>query len=113
MNKKKIINSVKMQEEEKVAISLKLPVSLKSGIQKLAESESISMNALIVATLQSMINDDCGKQLAQATPILLEYQSILSKGIEDFDINNVFDKEDYERFERSEATIKQIYEITS
>jgi hypothetical protein len=63
MNKKKIIAMVKSQEEEKVPFSLKLPVSLKAQIQALSESESISMNSLIVTTLQSLINDDCGIEI--------------------------------------------------
>lgn len=63
MNKKSIIQSVKRQEEEKVAFSLKLPASVKEQLHKTAENESISMNSLIVATLQSMLDDDCGKEL--------------------------------------------------
>lgn len=90
MDKNKIIKSVKRQEEEKVAVSLKLPASLKEQLQKLGEKESISMNSLIVATLQSLIDDDCGKELREAKGLLLElYGRILNdiEGIEGYGID--------------------------
>lgn len=94
MDKNKIVKSVKRQEEEKVAVSLKLPASLKEQLQKLGEQESISMNALIVATLHSLIDDDCGKELREAKGLLGEfYGRILNdiEGIDDFglDADNV------------------------
>lgn len=65
MDKNSIIKSVKRQEEEKVAVSLKLPASLKDQLQTIAEKESISMNSLIVAVVQSFIDDDCGVKIKQ------------------------------------------------
>ncbi|MBU0721496.1 hypothetical protein KJ877_09145 [bacterium] len=82
MDKNKIIKSVKRQEEEKVAVSLKLPASLKEQLQKLGEKESISMNSLIVATLHSLIDDDCGKELREAKSLLLEFYSRIVHDIE-------------------------------
>ncbi|WP_310442353.1 hypothetical protein [Sulfurimonas sp.] len=70
MDKNKIIKSVKRQEEEKVAVSLKLPASLKEQLQSIGEKESISMNSLIIATLQSFVDDECGKQLRSAKVLL-------------------------------------------
>lgn len=75
MDKNKIIKSVKRQEEEKVAVSLKLPASLKEQLQKLGEKESISMNSLIVAVLQSFVDDECGKQWRAAKVLLNELHS--------------------------------------
>lgn len=82
MDKNKIIKSVKRQEEEKVAVSLKLPASLKEQLQKLGEKESISMNSLIVATLHSLIDDDCGKELREAKGLLLEFYARIINDIE-------------------------------
>lgn len=72
MDKKSIIQAVQQQEEEKVGFSLKLPAGLKDELQQIASDESISMNALIVATLQSLVRDDCGKSLKLARGILLD-----------------------------------------
>lgn len=72
MDKSNIIKSLKGQDEEKVGFSLKLPKSLKEELHSLCEKESVSMNALIVATLQSLVNDECGKSLKVAKGILLE-----------------------------------------
>ncbi|PNV82015.1 MAG: hypothetical protein C0627_12125 [Sulfurimonas sp.] len=77
MNRKKIIATVKSQEEEKVPFSLKLPASLKEDIQSLAEKESVSMNSLIVVTLQSLINDDCGNELNKTKSFLVDYRDYL------------------------------------
>lgn len=82
MNRKKIIATVKAQEEEKVPFSLKLPASLKEDIQSLAEKESVSMNSLIVVTLQSLINDDCGNELNKAKVLLVEYRDHLNHQFE-------------------------------
>lgn len=82
MDKKSIIKSVKRQEEEKVAFSLKLPASLKDQLQILAESESISMNSLIIATLQSFIDDDCGKKLNQSLPWVEAYEAFLANNLD-------------------------------
>jgi hypothetical protein len=90
MDKNKIIKSVKRQEEEKVAVSLKLPASLKEQLQMLGEKESISMNSLIVATLHSLIDDDCGKELREAKSLLLDlYGRVLNdiEGIENYGID--------------------------
>jgi predicted transcriptional regulator len=78
MDKNRIIKSVKRQEEEKVAVSLKLPASLKDQLQTIAEKESISMNSIIVAVIQSFIDDDCGKKLQEASRWLNERKDSLS-----------------------------------
>lgn len=81
MDRSKIISTVKRQEEEKIGFSLKMPISLKEQLQTLAQSESISMNALIVTTLQSMLDDECGKQLAVARTLLSSSKEIVQKTI--------------------------------
>lgn len=78
MDKNSIIKSVKRQEEEKVAVSLKLPASLKDQLQTIAEKESISMNSLIVAVIQSFIDDDCGKKLNEASQWVLQRRDSLN-----------------------------------
>ncbi len=83
MDKKKIIQSVKRQDEEKIGFSLKMPVSMKGGLQDISEKDSISMNALIVATLQSFIDDDCGNELRYAKKLLVEANDYIESNIPD------------------------------
>lgn len=83
MDKNGIIKSVKRQEQEKVAFSLKLPASLKDQLQEISEKESVSMNSLIIAVLQSFINDECGEKLKKATRFAIEYKETLSSNFEE------------------------------
>jgi hypothetical protein len=53
----KIISSLKTQNENKVAVSLKLPESVKSKLLLICDNESISMNSLIVAAVEALILD--------------------------------------------------------
>lgn len=108
MNKNKIVASVKRQEEEKVGFSLKLPVSLKEQFQTLAEKESISMNALIVATLQSLIDDDCGKQLTIAKNIIGDYQKKIDADLEYYNYNNITCEEEYNSYQQTLLLKSQI-----
>ncbi len=78
MDKNNIIRSLKGLDDEKVGFSLKLPVSLKNELQELCEKENISMNGLIVATVQSFINDDCGQQIKEMKKVLLQCRDIVS-----------------------------------
>lgn len=117
MNKNKIIQSVKRQEEEKVGFSLKLPASLKNQLQKLAESESISMNALIVATLQSMIDDDCGREIDKyekdvviAKSLLSDYKNDLAFNIEKMEDFGV-DEDNVIEFNKLNANYNQTIEF--
>lgn len=108
MNKNKIIKSVKRQEEEKVGFSLKLPASLKDQLQRLAESESISMNSLIVATLQSMIDDECGKQMVLAMNLISDYKELLVINMEQLKEYGIDEDnaKDYEKMLKSYEQIK-------
>ena len=110
MNKNKIIQSVKRQEEEKVGFSLKLPASLKNQLQKVAEAESISMNALIVATLQSMIDDECGKEIALAKSLLSDYKNDLSLNIERLKEYGI-DEDNQKDFEKLSTNYNQTLEF--
>ena len=107
MDKNRIITAVKRQEEEKVAVSLKLPKSLKEQIQVLADSENISMNSLIVATLHSMIDDDCGKRLATSNTILSNMLPLLQKNITDID-NEGLDEDNIQEYLSYTSQIDQI-----
>ena len=107
MNRNKIVSTVKRQEEEKVGFSLKLPISVKEELQKISEKESISMNSLIVATLQSMIDDECGQQLLIAKTLLTEYRLKVAKEIEDIDYIGV-DGNNVEYYQKILDTKKQI-----
>jgi len=83
MDKNNIIKSLKGLDDEKVGFSLKLPVSLKNELQELCEKENISMNGLIVATVQSFINDDCGQQIKEMKKVLLQCRDIVSDCYDD------------------------------
>lgn len=109
MDKSSIIKSARGQEEEKVGFSLKLPKSLKSQLQELSEKESVSMNALIVATLQAMMNDECGKSLKLAKSILIPYRTLLLDDIEQIEAHGLTDNEEYtSRYESNQSTIENI-----
>lgn len=107
MNRNKIVSAVKRQEEEKVGFSLKLPISVKEELQKISEKENISMNSLIVATLQSMIDDECGKQLRIAEIALSNYQPILLKRMEEIRFDG-FDEDSVIEYQKLEYSVKQI-----
>ena len=110
MNRNKIVSTVKRQEEEKVGFSLKLPISLKEELQKISEKESISMNSLIVATLQSMIDDECGQQLLIAKTLLTEYRLKVAKEIEDIDYIGI-DGDNVEYYQKMLDIKKQIHDF--
>jgi len=113
MDKKSIIQAVKQQEEEKVGFSLKLPAGLKDELQRVATEESISMNALIVATLQSMVNDECGKDLKVARGILLECRTSTVNTFNSIETSNgAYSDEDEARYAVSlESRIHKIDEF--
>lgn len=67
MYKKRIISKVKMLDEEKVAVSLRLPISLKKELQEYSDKEKVSMNTLIIETMYSLINDECGAEIDKLT----------------------------------------------
>ena len=92
MDKNSIVKSVQGQDEEKVGFSLKLPISLKEELQSFCEEKSISMNALIVATLNSLMNDDCGNEIKSMKRLLLSYRDNLINRVTL--ISNAFEKDD-------------------
>lgn len=106
MNRSKIISVVKRQEEEKVAFSLKIPISIKEELQKISEKENISMNSLIVGTLQSMIDDECGQQISLAKSLLTEYRAIVVDNI--FDMKDNLDPDNIAYYEKNLQRKKQI-----
>ena len=110
MNRNKIVSAVKRQEEEKVGFSLKLPISVKEELQKISEKENISMNSLIVATLQSMIDDECGQQLLIAKTLLTEYRLKVAKEIEDIDYIGI-DGDNVEYYQKMLDIKKQIHDF--
>ncbi len=100
MDMNSIVKSVQGQDEEKVGFSLKLPISLKEELQSFCEEKSISMNSLIVATLQSLLNDECGKELKSMKRLLLSYRESINKELgvitDAFDKNNASPEMDQE-----------------
>lgn len=107
MDRNKIVSTVKRQEEEKVGFSLKLPISVKEELQKISEKENISMNSLIVATLQSMIDDECGQQLLIAKTLLTNYKFNVAKEIETIEDIGL-DGDNVEYYQKMLDTKKQI-----
>ena len=86
MDRNSIIQSARGHEEEKVGFSLKLPKGLKDQLQEVSDKEKVSMNALIVATLQAMIDDECGKQLRQAKNLLLDYRKMIEPKVTHYEM---------------------------
>ncbi|MDP3586849.1 MAG: hypothetical protein Q8R58_02250 [Sulfuricurvum sp.] len=110
MDKNSIIKSVKRQDEEKVAFSLKLPASLKDQLQEISEKESISMNALIVAALNSFIDDDCGVTIRKLKSLLMR-----AKEYVDFDDEATFAQltsyEDQQQFQKHYDLCQEINNV--
>jgi len=111
MDKSSIIKSARGQEEEKVGFSLKLPKNLKNQLQALSEKESVSMNALIVATLQSMINDKCGKDLKLAKNILIPYRESLLEENHQLNLHGISNEELESRYESNQSSINNINQL--
>ena len=110
MDRSRIIKSAK-QDDEKVGFSLKLPSRLKDELQNLSKEESVSMNALIVATLESLINDDCGKELKQAKQLLLEYRGFLTDKQKPFKNRDFANEEEQNYYFGLQNTIDSIDKI--
>lgn len=108
MDKKSIIQAARGQEEEKVGFSLKLPKGLKDKLQEVSEKENVSMNALIVATLQAMLDDECGKQLRLAKNLLLDYRKMLEPKVAHYTMYQPTRDEDMYEWEQIETTFFQI-----
>ena len=68
MDVKKIIKSAKKEEDEKVGFSLKIPRETKKKLQEICNKEKVSMNALIVATIEEMIEEE-SKQAQEVSKI--------------------------------------------
>ena len=86
MDKANIIKLAKGAEEEKIGFSLKLPKSLKDQLQEVSEEENVSMNALIVAALQSMFSDAGGEQLKLARNLLLDYRKMIEPKVAHYEM---------------------------
>lgn len=99
MDKNSIIKSVKRQDEEKVAFSLKLPASLKDQLQEISEKESISMNGLIVAALQSFIDDDCGVTIKKLKGLLMSAQKYVDFD-DELEYEHISSKSDHQEFNK-------------
>ncbi len=108
MDRKSIIQAARGQEEEKVGFSLKLPKGLKDRLQEVSEKENVSMNALIVATLQAMLDDECGKQLRLAKNLLLEYRKTLEPKVTQYTMNPPVGNQDEYEWDKIETTWYQI-----
>lgn len=115
MDKNSIIRSLKGLDDEKVGFSLKLPVSLKNELQELCEKENISMNGLIVATVQSFINDDCGKQTKEMKKVLLQCRGIVSDCYDSIESqiekNGYPDEYHYKKLDEYASALKSINNI--
>lgn len=107
MDKNSIIKSVKRQEEEKVAFSLKIPASVKEQLQIISEHESVSMNSLIVATLQSFIDDECGTEVRHLKDLLSSAKSYIEFDIEDATYRAT-DPEEFEALGKRTALLNSI-----
>lgn len=97
MDKNSIIKSLKRQDEEKVAFSLKIPASLKDDLQTISEKENVSMNGLIVAALQSFIDDDCGNTIRKLKGLLMSAQKYVDFN-EEMEYERIGSKEDHDEF---------------
>jgi hypothetical protein len=73
------IEQAKIQEQEKEAISLKVPANLKHQLQKIAEENRISMNNLISSILNDVVNGSISNNAYQ---LYQEFKKISDEIIE-------------------------------
>jgi len=82
------INKAKAQEAEKVAISLKVSADIKEKLQKIADTNKVSLNGLCSSILESALNGELDEQgtmklieeLSNAQETLQEAQNWLHNG---------------------------------
>jgi len=82
------IKKAKAQEAEKVAISLKVSTDIKEQLQKIADTNKVSLNGLCSSIFESVLNGELDEQgtmklieeLNQAKKTLQEAQSWLHNG---------------------------------
>lgn len=82
------IKKAKAQEAEKVAISLKVSADLKEQLQKIADTNNVSLNGLCSSILESVLNGELDEQgtmklieeLNNARESLQEAQSFIHNG---------------------------------
>ena len=90
------IKKAKAQEAEKVAISLKVSVEIKEKLQKLADQNNVSLNALCSSILESALNgelDELGtiqllEELAKAKSSLDSIREAIHKGADIVEAND-------------------------
>lgn len=111
MDRNSIIQSARGHEEEKVGFSLKLPKGLKDQLQEVSDKEKVSMNALIVATLQAMIDDKCGKELKQAKRLLLDYRKMIEPKLNHYEMYGPQDFDDQMECDNLTSTYSQINKL--
>ena len=109
MDKRKITSKVKRVDEDKVAVSLRLPKSLKDELQAYSDKEGISMNGLIIETMYSLLDDECGTKLRLSVTYLKNRLNTLLIEQEDIDP----DPENIYRFKKITQEINEIRNILS
>jgi len=85
---KSAINKAKAQEAEKVAISLKVPIDIKTRLQEIADENNISLNNLCASLLESVLDGDLDQQgtmkllqmLDEAKESLYNLESEIARG---------------------------------
>ncbi len=83
------IKKAKAQEAEKVAISLKVPIEVKTKLQKIADENNISLNNLCASVLENILDgelDDLGtmkliEELEKARESVGSIQEVLNRGV--------------------------------
>ncbi|WP_294954022.1 hypothetical protein [Sulfurovum sp.] len=90
------IKKAQAQEAEKVAISLKVSVEIKEKLQKLADQNNVSLNALCSSILESALNgelDELGtmqllEELSKAKDSLDSIKEAIHKGVDTVEATN-------------------------
>ncbi len=80
MNIDEAIELAKLQEQERVPMSLKVPVSVKKKLQDIADENSISLNILVSSILDNFLN---GTVSTNAYKLYEEFKDVSNK-ISDF-----------------------------
>lgn len=110
--KSSIIRNLKKDNEEQIGFSLRLPATVKTDFQKLADNHNVSANSLYVEVLKEFLYGNISKNEQKIIRFLKDYKTILSRELEEIEENNLEEdqKEYYEATVIRKQELEQLLE---
>ncbi|WP_321470250.1 hypothetical protein [Halarcobacter sp.] len=87
----KAIQKAKGDEEKKIGVSLKMPESFKNKLQLTADNNGVSLNALIIAMLETVYeskedSNNIYDRYQKLSNDIRKYDKYLENGVSDFEL---------------------------